>query len=396
MSRVLIEVLPNIQACNMYITLPPDTTCQKILVDKSECSVELQDGNIVCLKIPRGTYLVSNSVTGITQVSNIITARAQISEMTSLITALGGNILNDGDTKFLDTELNTSLSGSLVSARCKKCLTYVFSNVKFRRVMPLPSVDWDHSSEDWFCHLHAEHGNKLKPTSLQPNPDECFYTELFFLVHSNLLECMNAECDDSIVKCSKCRVLLGEKANLSVKVWTLSLEWVTQQDKTIYNRNSAEILISLFHNIDKDNFGVNCRLVLQAQTNPNKYLYMVTMNMNQKLLVSDISEFASCETMLQESYGDREGMHCNSSKKLCLEKRKDISLKKIYAIKLLYLVKKGEDSQTGEWVDDINVHIIPCSISLLDEVKTMLEKSTYFLPDNVKTIENMNLGYIIK
>ncbi|XP_069952418.1 E3 ubiquitin-protein ligase E3D-like [Cherax quadricarinatus] len=381
MSQVLVEVLPNIQACYMYITLPSNNVFyQKISVGQSECSIELQDGRVILLKMSKGTYLVPNSATGVTQAANILTVRVQISERTSLISSLSGDILSDSSTKFLDTLLNTSLSDTLVSAHCKKCPNCVFTKVKFRRVMPLPSVDWDHSSENWFCHLHGEHGQKLKPASLQPQHDECFYTELYFLMHNSMMECINAKCDDGMLKCSGCGTLLGENTDLLVKIWALNLKWLTQQGEVIYDRNSSEILLSLFHSIDKDNFGVNCQLVLEVQTVPKKYMYMVTMNTNQKLLVSDVSNLTSCEPVVQ---------------KLCLED-KDISLKKIYAIKLLYLIKEGEDSQTGQWVDDIGVHIIPCSSLFFHEVKTMLENSTYFLPDNVKVIENMNIGYIVK
>nr|XP_053637308.1 E3 ubiquitin-protein ligase E3D-like [Cherax quadricarinatus] len=445
------------------------------IVGTSECSIELQDGRVILLKMSKGTYLVPNSATGVTQAANILTVRVQISERTSLISSLSGDILSDSSTKFLDTLLNTSLSDTLVSAHCKKCPNCVFTKVKFRRVMPLPSVDWDHSSENWFCHLHGEHGQKLKPASLQPQHDECFYTELYFLMHNSMMECINcirnfgktlknffadtfgsahckkcpncvftkvkfrrvmplpsvdwdhssenwfchlhgehgqklkpaslqpqhdecfytelyflmhnsmmecinAKCDDGMLKCSGCGTLLGENTDLLVKIWALNLKWLTQQGEVIYDRNSSEILLSLFHSIDKDNFGVNCQLVLEVQTVPKKYMYMVTMNTNQKLLVSDVSNLTSCEPVVQ---------------KLCLED-KDISLKKIYAIKLLYLIKEGEDSQTGQWVDDIGVHIIPCSSLFFHEVKTMLENSTYFLPDNVKVIENMNIGYIVK
>ncbi|KAG7170293.1 E3 ubiquitin-protein ligase E3D-like isoform X2 [Homarus americanus] len=399
MPQVLFEVLPNILACNMYITLPPGAGYyQKMLVSKSDCTIELQDGETFVIKIPKGSYLVPNSATGIIQKENIITARAAISEMTSLISTLSGDILSTNITSSMDTELSSSMSDSLVSAHCKQCLKHLCTNIKFRRVLPLPSVDWDQASEGWFCHLHAEDGHKLKPASLQPEHDECFYTELFFLIHPRMMDFINAEHNGCTISCSGCKMILGEKTSQSIKLWAQNLSWLQDDGKIIYDRSISEILLSLFHNIDRDNFGVNCRLVLQPLTMAKKYLYMVTMNTNQKLLVSDVPQCVSSETILKKSNKEKEGSQVNGAptKKLRVASEKEICLKKVYAIKLLYLVKEDEDEQTGEWVDDVNVHIIPCSNSFFQEVKCILENSSHCLPDNIRAIENMSLGYIIK
>lgn len=60
-----MEVLPNIHASNIYITLPeadsPDS-CRDVVIQKSECVVQLQSGKELCLKLPRGMCLVPDEV----------------------------------------------------------------------------------------------------------------------------------------------------------------------------------------------------------------------------------------------------------------------------------------------------------------------------------------------
>ncbi|XP_071524932.1 E3 ubiquitin-protein ligase E3D-like [Panulirus ornatus] len=399
MYQVLVEVLPNILACNMYIKVPDNAgRCWNMLVSQSECIIELQNGMEILIKIPRGTSLVPNRIRGVIQEANIITARAQIDERTSLISVLSGDILSDTSTGCLNTQLSNAMEKSLVSAFCKQCQKPLCWNVKFRRVLPLPSVDWDQASEGWFCHLHADDSSKLKPPSLQPAPDECFYTELFFLIHNSMMGSLNAVCDGNDIHCFGCKMPFGVKTNQSVKIWTHSIVWLQEHGEIIFNRNESEIMLSLFRNIDRDNFGVNCRIVLQVSTVPKKYLFMVTMNSNQKLLVSDASPFFTSETLLKGLNGQREGFHGDGApaKRARMVDKKDVYLKKLYAVKLLYHVKEVEDIQTGEWFDDVHVHIIPCSNSFFQEVKSGLESSTRWLPESMRIIENMNVGYIVK
>ncbi|KAK3881171.1 hypothetical protein Pcinc_014376 [Petrolisthes cinctipes] len=90
-----------------------------------------------------------------------------------------------------------------------------------------------------------------------------------------------------------------------------------------------------------------------------------------------------------------EGMEVVGSKRMC-KRELEIRLRCVYAVKLLYQVKEGEDEETGGWVDDVNVHIIPCSVSMLEEVRDKLITSTSYLPTNMKVIDDLSVGYIVK
>ncbi|KAK4316302.1 hypothetical protein Pmani_012522 [Petrolisthes manimaculis] len=406
MFQVLAEVMPNIATCNIYITLPDDELLyQTVVINKQECIFSFNGGSELCLKLPRGSWLDPNTVKNIKQEGNILTARLQMDKQASVISALAADILGDSS----NCEENAAPSHTLVNtqlvAQCTKCKNKVLRDVEFNRVLPLPSVDWEQASEDWFCHLHETDSQKLKPRSLQPALDDCFYTSVFFLIHSELLtRGTTTESSESDVYCNGCSLSLGTRSGQSAKLWTHSIVWLQECERILYQKDAVEIVLSLFHNIDKDNFGVNCRLVLQSQTLPRLYLYMITMSTNHKLLISqDSSNGGIMDELDHETVN---GSNC--TKRNCETDMEDVGSKRmckrelemrprcVYAVKLLYQVKEGEDEETGGWVDDVNVHIIPCSVSMLEEVRDKLITSTSYLPTNMKVIDDLSVGYIVK
>ncbi|XP_037794674.1 E3 ubiquitin-protein ligase E3D-like [Penaeus monodon] len=418
MTQVLVEVLPNIQACNLYITLPTDRgPCLEITADKYLCIIKLRNGDGLTIKFPKGTSLVPGTVSKITQDGSHITARAQLDEKTSLLSTLSADLLSTVGPAISDTSPTFSeiLKDSLVSAQCKQCRRVLLSDVRFRRVLPLPSVDWDQSSEGWFCHLHGSEGEKLKPSSLQPARDDCFYSELHFLVHKDTtVDCVSPNNNNCELACCGCQASLGVRSKQSVlKLWAHSLMWVRSEDNQIvFGKDVSGILLSLIHNIDKDNFGVNCRLVLEvsheeeAAAEP-EFLYLVTMNTNQKLLLPEklaLSGTSDKKYSLSVNSDKMEADNLASNKSFPSEKRprvhqddiSEVILRRVYTIKLLYLFKRGQDDITGSWIDDVNVHILPCTRSFLLEVKAVLEASVACLPQAMRRVENMSVGYIVK
>lgn len=418
MPQVLVEVLPNIQACNLYITLSADRgPCLEITADKYMCIVKLKNGDDLNIKFPRGTSLVPGTVSKVTQDGSHITARAQLDEKTSLLSTLSADLLSNIGPVISDSSPTFSeiLKDSLVTAQCKQCRKVLLNDVRFRRVLPLPSVDWDQASEGWFCHLHGSEGEKLKPSSLQPASDDCFYSELHFLIHKDAaVDCVAPNDNKCELTCCGCQASLGVRSKESaLKLWAHSLMWVRSEDKQIlFGKDVSGILLSLIHNIDKDNFGVNCRLVLkvsqeeEAAAEP-EFLYLVTMNTNQKLLLpegSSLSGILDKKYSVSGNFYKMEADSLASDKSFSSEKRprvhqsdtSEVILRRLYTIKLLYLLKRGEDDLTGSWVDDVNVHILPCSRSFLLEVKDVLEASTACLPQAMRKVENMSVGYIAK
>lgn len=401
MPQVLMEVLPNIHVGNIYITLPEiSESCRDVVLKKGECVVQLQSGQEVCLQLPRGMCLVPDVVRCISQEGQVVTVRVQLDERTSLINTLVSDLMSDSGLQAL-TPVSSTLSNTVLSGHCKLCEQQVFESVKFQRVLPLPSVDWEQASEDWFCHIHKEDGEKLKPSSLHPEEGECFYTELFFLLHCNLMEYIeHAKPTNGLeINCIKCNLSLGVQMHQSMKMWTHNLVWKKEGGDIVYSTDISAVMLTLFQNIDKDNFGVNCRLVLQLPTVPRRYLYMVTMNTNQKLLISseDLELLQSgrngkenqCEENLPEG-------GCVAAKRTRGSGEIVVKLQAVFGVKLLYTEKEGDDEESGEWADSVHVHLIPCSDSFFRGVRTLLEATNSCLPKNIRHVEKMKVGYIIK
>ena len=395
-----MEVLPNIQVGNIYITLPEiSKSFQDIVVEKSECVVQLQSGEEVCLQLPRGTCLMPDVARCINQDGQVVTFRVQLDEKTSLINTLASDLMSDSDLQTVSL-MSSTLSNVMLSCYCKLCEQQVFECVKFQRLLPLPSVDWEQASEDWFCHLHKEDGEKLKPASLHPEEHECFYTELFFLLHRNLMEYMEhtKSTNGLEINCVKCNNSLGVQMHQSIKLWTHNLVWKGEEGDIVHRTDISAIMIMLFRNIDKDSFGVNCRLVLQLVTAPKRYLYMVTMNTNQKLLISEDSKLFKSGKNVKENQREENlpGGGCVAVKRARESGRTEVKLQAVFGVKLFFIEKEGDDEETGEWADNVHVHLIPCSDSFFRGVKTLLETTNSCLPENIRKVENMKVGYIIK
>ncbi|KAK7070366.1 hypothetical protein SK128_027272 [Halocaridina rubra] len=391
MLQVLAEELPNIQVCNFYISWTGSLSCQKVRSEKSSCVIEFDNDSLATLSLPNGTYLVPCEL-HYKQNGNMVAVRAQMDETASLINSLGADLLSDAGVLFTTEPLQNVMVGQNITAQCKECHSQVYPNICFSRVLPLPSLDWDHSSEGWFCHLHGDDGKNLKPTSMIPGQDDCFYSELFFLLNDCYLEHMSVDCNvNNTILCKACRNSLGEHLKPSLKLWTHNIEWIDSNGQIAYSKNVSDILLRLFHNIDKDNFGVNCRIALKTQS-PLMYLFLVTMNTNQKLLLSHLdSNNGGDKTLTDVVNGEQ-----NSNKRTKQDKNCDLKLRKVFAVKLLYQVKIGDDEETGLWQDDVDVHILPCCKSFFERVKSLLDMSSTLLPSDVRTVNNMIVGYILK
>ncbi|CAL4247907.1 unnamed protein product [Meganyctiphanes norvegica] len=383
MAAVLVEVLPNLKICNFFIAFPGDVgDIASVHIKSKECNVRLQYGQTISIKTSKGIELDPEIIIKPTQDGNTLIVRTKLSEKSSVLSLVRANLCDALNCLTAMEPLSESMVDSTVLAQCQQCRKDLCSGIIFRRVLPLPSLDWDAASEGWFCHLHGDHGNKLKPKSLLPGSDECYYTELYFSVHKHILKYFNVEKNSDTLFCLNCKAPLGD-VNLhdNVKLWSHSIVW-TKDGQILHNKKVNDILVDLFQNINKDNFGVNCRLVLESFSETKKYLYMITINTNMQLLGPKIDED------LDENFCNRT---CDGDADIV-----NISLKKMYAVKLLYMLKDKEDAQTGEWVDDVHVSIIPCSQAFFDNALSLLEMSSSALSPETRTVDNMTVGYLFK
>ncbi|XP_076820487.1 E3 ubiquitin-protein ligase E3D-like isoform X1 [Clavelina lepadiformis] len=134
---------------------------------------------------------------------------------------------------------------------CKTCgLTLFVNNVKFSRVLPLPSQTWRDLFNNWSCCSQPFTEDKVTPayvtqSILKPREGDCFLDDFNILVHSRTVERKNillrkypnkaankSPSPVQCVKCARCRVVVGEA--------------IMHDDKKIdaykLNKNNIEVL----------------------------------------------------------------------------------------------------------------------------------------------------------
>ncbi|MPC41311.1 hypothetical protein E2C01_034899 [Portunus trituberculatus] len=133
-------------------------------------------------------------------------------------------------------------------------------------------------------------------------------------------------------------------------------------------------------------------------TVPRRYLYMVTMNTNQKLLIceEDLNLFHTGGNQKENQCKENLPEGGVAAKRTRRSGQTEMKLQAVFGVKLLYVEKEGDDEESGEWADSVHVHLIPCSDSFFSGVKALLDTTNSCLPENIRHVEKMKVGYIIK
>ncbi|NWH58475.1 UBE3D ligase, partial [Geococcyx californianus] len=86
---------------------------------------------------------------------------------------------------------------------CQSCGDIIVKDRKFFRVLPLPSEHWSALVEEWCCHP-----DPFARSTLQPQNDDCFLGDTFFLLNSGNESHKSKE--NTRVICKRCKTILGE------------------------------------------------------------------------------------------------------------------------------------------------------------------------------------------
>ncbi|NWX82714.1 UBE3D ligase, partial [Nothoprocta pentlandii] len=106
------------------------------------------------------------------------------------------------------TKLVSTLSESLKPQKsytfyCQCCGDIIRKEGKFLRILPLPSENWSALVEEWCCHP-----NPFARSVLQPQKEDCFLGDTFFLLNSGNQSHKSKE--NTRVICKRCKTVLGE------------------------------------------------------------------------------------------------------------------------------------------------------------------------------------------
>ncbi|KAL7644311.1 UNVERIFIED_CONTAM: hypothetical protein RMT77_005138 [Armadillidium vulgare] len=378
---ILCELLPVIDTFNIYIRLGNEKeVIENVEITGNSVIIRMKtssdkDSFIVHLN---GVHLMKNECCKFVRESNWVYFRAQLAYRTKIINSLVADL--SGELPFLlpnSDKLIKFLNVPLqLQCRCNFSLT---DFIVYKKICPLPTADWDHISEHWFCHLHDSEKKFVKNKDLNPKENELFFNELFFNINSKSLS-VDLLNDD--LRCRSCSAIIGCQKRNSYKLWTNEVQWIDESKKIVCAQEVSEILFTLLENLEKDSVGSCLRIVLESGNPKKELLYLVTMD---KFLNLYVSENCSLMSLLNTN--------CDTHP---LNSFNHISLKKVRAIKVLFKHKVEVDDESGLWVDDINVQVFQVNDNFFSSVLKMLKHSNLCFPETLRIVNDLNVGYILK
>ncbi|XP_076042495.1 uncharacterized protein LOC143026274 [Oratosquilla oratoria] len=388
MAEVAVaEVLPTIHACNVYVTLLDQVIVDDVHIEEDKSVIELENKQKLTIVFPKTVECVSNSVSGLKAEGRSIVFRVQTKQKTNILSFICSDLYGELMKLSGSTDLSTAICGDPVLFKCAKCEITFISPLEFERSRPLPSLNWDHISETWFCHNpHGKDKGITKPSEIKPELGDFLYTDFSFLINTDHKQNMETLIEKNDIMCKNCGNNLGKMDLSKLLLWTHSVQLTKASGKVVHAISALGILVKLFEKQEQDSFGVNCRLVLENNMmQPKQYLYLVTMDTNMNLLLA--LEGKKLEPDSEEESEKKKAKVCSNF---------EFALEKKHAIKLLFSYKVGDDDESGEWVDDIHVNIIPCNQDFFVNVHEWLLKSSSWLPYSQRKVGTMTIGYILK
>ncbi|XP_018023638.1 uncharacterized protein LOC108679519 [Hyalella azteca] len=373
-----VEVLSSLQLCNVDIMWPEEVTDSDVQVSttKSQVLLSLQNGTIVALNCPKSVQLKSGAQMCTVVNNRRLNIRVALDTKACLLQSICSDLASDIRSLSLRTPYDV-LEKCEVIASCCSCSTPVTQTLKFDRIRQMPASDWAHASEEWFCCAHGTENEALKSESVAPRQNDCFFSDLFFLVKQQVLSGhVRYDCEDNAV-CGGCENVLGVKVASDVKLWTHRVRWVKASDPTsvVYYQCEQDLMVTLIDHLSADSFGANSRIAFVKNSKPKTYLYLGVIDTNLTLLTSANDKKLLLNSTPEQSAGDcisqgKRGRSDDGTKRSrsCTLRDKDVQvhLTKQNVIKVSYKIVTGECDETERWGDDVNVHILNCAESFFD------------------------------
>lgn len=409
---VVVEVLSSLHLCHASILWPELITkddVHKVLSSDTSFVVQFTNGSVLTVRSHKSVKFTPGdqefSIVG----NRFISIRLALEAKASVVRSICSDLAIDIRSLSISSPYDVMCNKPLVVS-CSSCSAVLSEVVTFDRLRQMPAADWDHAAEEWFCCAHGNAYDKLKPGAVAPKLNDCFFSDLYFLVKENVLsEARHSlDCNANAV-CSKCNDIFGVKDTTGVKLWTHRIKWMNhaKNNSVVYSQNVGDILVTLIDNLSADSFGVNSRLVFIKPSTPKMFLYLAVMDINLTILVSpsespsskstvpDCTVTASDDRDSKEIRKDRPKVN-NSSKRnkpdIFDEGVAEVTLTKKGVIKVLFRLVTGESKETDGWGDDVNVHLFPCAESLFDALYGGLEGSA--AGQSSACQGDMTIGYI--
>ncbi|XP_070567405.1 E3 ubiquitin-protein ligase E3D-like isoform X2 [Ptychodera flava] len=136
-----------------------------------------------------------------------------------------------GESLNLREEIELLSSQKYCQFACKVCGANILrANSHLKRVLQLPSENWQDVLDDWYCHGNTT-VEKMKKTCLIPKENDCFVGNLYISIGvtsllDDSLDFADSSChiqtskdSNVVIKCAKCHAQLGETSAAAIREW---------------------------------------------------------------------------------------------------------------------------------------------------------------------------------
>ncbi|XP_044269380.1 E3 ubiquitin-protein ligase E3D [Tribolium madens] len=347
-KTVILEIRPRLQSVNVVINLISPIEVSKISLNEDNFQIIVDEHvHTVCCK---NLKIVVNSLSSLIVTQTYISFRFATvnssddwgSFKTEVLRTVGSNVHTNLENIFLNVSMEYVI-------QCKNCSHNLSENVKFERILPLPSENSD--SSDWFCHSHGSSNVAV----LNPKESDVFYGSCYChlskqLVH-NVLE------TEKLVVCKRCLSWLGLLKNSETfKFW---FNTVAFKDETMVHSTSplSDTLIALREILNSILFNT-AKIVLCCQSGKKQNDYILLWILEKQLNVQ-------------------------------------LGVKDYKVAKVLFKYENNKNETVKKWMEDSNVVSVDISKPMTVEILKHLYKFNKIFPQEFSESNNFFISYLM-
>lgn len=258
-ETLVVEVRPRLQSVNVVISLKQKLDNIKIHLNEDSFKLVVADASttVSC----KNLKIVKDSLNSLNITNSSVSFRFGTVNDVDDWGSVKLELLKIANEKRKDNESEAIFVDSTTSYKiqCNNCMNNLMEDVKFSRILPLPSDNAEPS--DWFCHTNINY-------NLNPRKNDFFYGNCYCHLQNNL---KSIKFENDVLICNGCLSYLGISKNAETcKLWFNTVRFVSDTN-VIHNTEPLkdmfislkEVLSTTFYNTVK--ILLSCRKTLNKQ-----------------------------------------------------------------------------------------------------------------------------------
>lgn len=353
-DSIIIELRPRLSSVNFFINLKEGINSQSFNVNLLSNKFNLiNSGEVFSVNCPITYEFLENSLSCLTFGNSYIYFRCNLNPIDKKFGRFNGEFIKSFTTsvsKKSEVNLSRELHYKIGCANCQQSLN---DDIKFERILPLPSNHIDPS--EWFCHQHDH--DETPVNILDPKPGDLFYSNCYFHIHEKNLE--NIVVKSKTIVCKRCLLWLGLKTEGYIKSWFHNIQF-DNGNKIECSSTNRDVFLTVADVVEQNYFG--CGKILFEQYSPkgNDYLFIWILEKNLQIFCGDGST--------------------------------DLEQHSVY--KVLY--KFENDIKTvKQWLNDSDVFCVPVSKQMMVDALKNLNKYQKLLPESFSKSNGLYISYFL-